>query len=157
MTIKTKSMESNSTIFTKEYDILQKSKEIIKSKNTRNEDLFNYYILLSKEYEKILNLTIKVTKISDRYQIKLVHANEKIENQKKELEDALEEIKTLSGFIPICAHCKKIRDDKGYWNQVEQYISKHSEAKFSHSICPDCMKKLYPKQYKKLQEKGVFK
>ena len=55
-----------------------------------------------------------------------------------------EEIKTLKGFLPICANCKKIRDDKGYWNQIESYIQKHSEAEFSHSICPECAKKLYP-------------
>jgi len=157
MTIKTKSKETTYTIFTKEFNILQKSKETLLNKNLPNEDLLNNYILLSQEYEKLLKLTVKVTKISDKYQIKLLHANEKIEKQKKELEKALEEIKTLSGFIPICAHCKKVRDDKGYWNQVEQYISKHSEAKFSHAICPDCVKKLYPKQFKKLQERGVFK
>jgi C4-dicarboxylate-specific signal transduction histidine kinase len=61
-----------------------------------------------------------------------------------ELQDALAKIKTLSGFLPICASCKKIRDDKGYWNQIESYISNHSEAEFSHGICPECAKKLYP-------------
>ena len=61
----------------------------------------------------------------------------------KALRDALNQIKTLSGLIPICASCKKIRDDKGYWNLLETYIQEHSEAEFSHGICPDCMKKLY--------------
>ncbi len=61
-----------------------------------------------------------------------------------ELQVALDEVKTLSGLLPICASCKKIRDDKGYWNQIESYIGERSEAKFSHSICPDCAKKLYP-------------
>jgi hypothetical protein len=61
-----------------------------------------------------------------------------------QLHKALEEVKTLSGFLPICASCKKIRDDKGYWNQIEAYISEHSEAEFSHGICPECIKKLYP-------------
>lgn len=60
------------------------------------------------------------------------------------LEDALNKVKLLSGFLPICASCKKIRDDKGYWNQVETYIKNHSEVEFSHSICPECSKKLYP-------------
>jgi len=60
-----------------------------------------------------------------------------------DLRDALEQIKTLSGLIPICASCKKIRDDKGYWNQLETYIQEHTEAEFSHGICPECMKKLY--------------
>jgi len=62
----------------------------------------------------------------------------------KKLEDSLAKVKLLSGFIPICASCKKIRDDQGYWKQVEDYIHDHSEAEFSHSICPDCAKKLYP-------------
>jgi len=61
-----------------------------------------------------------------------------------ELQKAMAEIKTLSGMLPICAACKKIRDDQGYWNQIESYISEHSEAAFSHSICPACAKKLYP-------------
>jgi hypothetical protein len=61
-----------------------------------------------------------------------------------ELREALVHIKTLSGLLPICAGCKKIRDDKGYWSQVESYIARHSEATFTHSLCPDCMKKLYP-------------
>jgi PAS domain S-box-containing protein len=61
-----------------------------------------------------------------------------------ELREALSEVKTLSGLLPICASCKKIRDDKGYWNQIESYIHEHSEAQFSHSICPDCVKELYP-------------
>jgi DNA-binding response OmpR family regulator len=64
-----------------------------------------------------------------------------------ELEDSLREIKTLQGFLPICASCKKIRDDKGYWNQIEAYISEHSDAKFTHGICPECAKKLYPEYY----------
>lgn len=65
------------------------------------------------------------------------------------LQDALDNIKRLSGLLPICSSCKKIRDDKGYWNQIERYIAEHSEAEFSHGICPECVKKLYP-QYKHL-------
>jgi PAS domain S-box-containing protein len=63
-----------------------------------------------------------------------------------DLQKALSEVKKLSGFLPICASCKKIRDDTGYWNEVERYIGEHSEAKFSHGICPDCMRKLYPEE-----------
>jgi PAS domain S-box-containing protein len=62
----------------------------------------------------------------------------------RDLQNALANVKSLSGLLPICAGCKKIRDDKGYWNQVEGYIQKHSEARFSHGMCPDCMKKWYP-------------
>ncbi len=64
-----------------------------------------------------------------------------------ELQDALAKIKTLKGLLPICSSCKKIRNDDGYWQQVESYISDHSEAHFSHGICPECQKKLYPEYY----------
>lgn len=60
------------------------------------------------------------------------------------IQEANDQVKILSGFLPICASCKKIRDDNGYWNQIESYIKEHSEADFSHSICPECAKKLYP-------------
>lgn len=61
-----------------------------------------------------------------------------------ELQDALVQVKILSGLLPICASCKKIRDDKGNWHQLEVYIRDHSEARFSHGICPVCAEKLYP-------------
>jgi hypothetical protein len=64
-----------------------------------------------------------------------------------ELQNALDQVKTLSRFLPICSSCKKIRDDEGYWNEVETYIGKHSETQFSHSICPDCARKLYPELF----------
>jgi PAS domain S-box-containing protein len=60
------------------------------------------------------------------------------------LSKALSEVKTLSGLLPICANCKKIRDDQGYWSQIEDFIQQHSDAAFSHGICPDCAEKLYP-------------
>lgn len=68
----------------------------------------------------------------------------KMEQTIADLEKALAEIKTLKGFLPICASCKKIRDDKGYWNQIEAYISDHTEVEFTHGLCPDCAKQLYP-------------
>lgn len=80
-----------------------------------------------------------VTDISERKQaeIRLQEANE-------HLQRAMEQVKTLRGIVPICMHCKKIRDDKGYWNQVEVYVRKHTEAEFSHGLCPDCLVRLYP-------------
>ncbi|MBN1382802.1 MAG: hypothetical protein JXA41_14110 [Deltaproteobacteria bacterium] len=60
------------------------------------------------------------------------------------IHNAVKEIRTLRGIIPICANCKKIRDDAGYWHQVESYVAARSDAKFSHGICPDCMQLLYP-------------
>ena len=62
----------------------------------------------------------------------------------RELQRAIEQVKTLSGIVPICAHCKRIRDDRGYWEQVEAYVSEHTEAEFSHSICPQCFERFYP-------------
>ncbi|MCP4149251.1 MAG: hypothetical protein GY757_16000 [bacterium] len=70
--------------------------------------------------------------------------NKEIEKQKIELEEAMTKLKTLGGLLPICANCKSIRDSKGYWHQLERYIGDHSEAEFSHSLCEDCVKKLYP-------------
>lgn len=64
-----------------------------------------------------------------------------------ELQEALARVRTLSGLLPICAWCKKVRDDRGYWHQVEVYVRDHSDADFSHSICPDCYKRLYPDLY----------
>ncbi len=67
-----------------------------------------------------------------------------LEEANNKLQEALDSIKTLTGLLPICAHCKNIRDDKGYWNKIEGYIEKHSEAEFSHSICKECAEKYYP-------------
>jgi len=62
----------------------------------------------------------------------------------EELQGALQNVKTLSGLLPICASCKKIRDDGGYWTQVERYLTEHTQAQFSHGLCPDCFAELYP-------------
>jgi hypothetical protein len=70
-----------------------------------------------------------------------------------EIQKALVEVKTLRGILPICASCKKIRDDKGYWNQIEAYVRDHSEAEFSHGLCPDCFEKLYPEYGDKPRKK----
>ena len=78
-------------------------------------------------------------------------AEEERERLISKLKKSLSEVKILSGLLPICASCKNIRDDKGYWNQIESYIRDHSEAEFSHSLCPDCAKIVYPELYKKKQ------
>ncbi len=66
-----------------------------------------------------------------------------------ELKKSAQQIKTLHGLLPICSSCKRIRDDGGYWNKIEEYIKEHSKAEFTHSICPECAKKLYPEFFKK--------
>ncbi|MCU0410934.1 MAG: hypothetical protein MUF82_00175 [Bacteroidetes bacterium] len=82
-----------------------------------------------------------------RYRVRQLLEHE--EELQRRVDEALVNIKVLGGLIPICANCKKIRDDKGYWNNLERYIHEHSEAKFSHSLCPECMEKLYGSFLKK--------
>jgi two-component system cell cycle sensor histidine kinase/response regulator CckA len=78
----------------------------------------------------------------------LKQAEEERERLIRELQDALANIKTLKGLLPICYSCKQIRDDKGYWNQIDTYVREHTEAEFTHGICPACAKKLYPDYYR---------
>jgi len=98
--------------------------------------LFSADILYINNEPFILSSISDITerKIGEMERERLIH----------ELQEALAKVKKLSGFLPICASCKKIRNDQGYWTQIEAYIRDHSEAEFSHSICPECMKKLYP-------------
>lgn len=86
--------------------------------------------------------------------LELMKARRELESQNAALEQALAEIQTLRGIIPICSHCKKIRDDKGIWEQIEIYIQQHSDAVFSHGLCPSCMQDLYGKEdwYKDLEK-----
>lgn len=84
-----------------------------------------------------------------------INTHVKLSSTMQKLENALKEVKRLNGLLPICANCKKIRDDKGYWKQVEMYLEEYSEARFSHGICPDCSEALYGDEfwYKKMIEK----
>lgn len=75
---------------------------------------------------------------------RMVELQEQLATQLRKLRQALDHIKTLQGIVPICSFCKKIRDDQGYWDQVEVYVSKHTNAEFSHGICPECMDIHYP-------------
>jgi PAS domain S-box-containing protein len=103
---------------------------------------------------------IRVIKDADGRVIKYYGANQDITERKLaeeereklilRLQEAYAKVKTLSGLLPICSSCKKIRNDKGYWEQMEVYIRDHSEADFSHGICPECAEKLYPEYYKKI-------
>jgi AmiR/NasT family two-component response regulator len=87
-------------------------------------------------------ITIARARFTDM--IKLREVNLELEKRNAELQEALSKIKTLSGLLPICASCKKIRDDGGYWHQVESYLQDHSDAEFSHGLCPECVKTYYP-------------
>ena len=76
-----------------------------------------------------------------------LHLEDLVKIRTAELQKALDNVRKLSGMLPICSSCKKVRDDAGYWKQIEVYIRDHSEAQFSHGICPDCAAKLYPQYY----------
>ncbi len=91
-------------------------------------------LIIKKNHDQLIK-EIKQRKTVEKEKEKLI----------EKLEQAFSEIKSLQGIIPICSHCKKIRDDKGYWNILETYFQEHSDAIFSHSICPDCSDKLYGK------------
>ena len=86
----------------------------------------------------------EVLERSIRYSLERKNAELRQERLIAELRNAMDKIKTLGGLLPICANCKRIRDDKGYWNLLESYIKEHSGAEFSHGICPPCMAQLYP-------------
>ena len=98
---------------------------------------------------------VVVSDITERKQVEEVLQETTKEREKliQELQSALDNVKTLQGLIPICGNCKKIRDDKGFWNQVEGYIMAHSDAKFTHGLCPECSKLLYGDLYEKALEK----
>ena len=100
--------------------------------------------------ERVKERTAELTKTNEQLRRQIVErerAEKELAKLVIELQEALSQVKTLSGLLPICASCKKIRDDQGYWTQVEVYVREHSEADFTHSICPDCAAKLYPGFY----------
>ena len=90
---------------------------------------------------------------------RVIHLEKSLRQKNVELSDALAHVKQLKGLLPICMFCKKIRKDENYWQQVEEYIYEHSEADFSHSICPECMVEHYPEyaERKKARETTVSK
>ena len=123
-------------------------KTVIRININDRELLLESFIDISqqKEVEK------KLQKSRDELENRVKKRTEDLFKANKELQIALDELSILSGMLPICANCKKIRDDSGYWNHLESYIQSHSEAKFSHGICPDCANSLYPEIYKKIKQ-----
>ncbi len=108
-----------------------------------------YLVKPSNAREMERAIAIAMARFDDLMELRRLNAeleagNEARERLILELQNALAEVKTLSGLLPICASCKKIRDDEGYWNQLEAYIQDHSDAVLSPSLCPECAKKLYP-------------
>jgi len=99
---------------------------------------------LRKERDQLETRVLERTEELKKVNFKLAKEIDEHKSTITRLEDILKEIKTLRGLLPICSYCKNIRDDKGYWREIEAYIHKYSEAKFSHSICPNCAKKYFP-------------
>jgi len=114
--------------------------------------IFILYRMKSRDNKRLTTKNAEITSAHQQLQHE-IEERKRIEKEREtliaELKDSLNRIKTLSGLIPICANCKKIRNDDGYYEQVEKYISDHSDAVFSHGLCPDCIKKLYPEFIKK--------
>ncbi len=104
-------------------------------------------ILLMQDITRRKRVEQELLRHRDRLEAEVAERTADLAAKNAVLEEALAKVKTLSGLLPICASCKNIRDDQGYWNQIESYISKHSEAAFSHSLCPDCAQRLYPKVF----------
>jgi AmiR/NasT family two-component response regulator len=94
-----------------------------------------------------LDRAIAIARARSEDLLELRRLSDELRVQNQELQAALERIRTLSGLLPICAGCKRIRDDRGYWQQVEQYIQEHSEVRFSHGLCPECCVTLYPEVF----------
>ena len=133
--------------------------EVIRRVRTMETDQPLYLIMLTKKGEKsdiiagleagandYLPKPFDAGELRARVEVgrRMVEMQNALAEKIGELRRALAEIKTLRGIVPICAGCKKIRDDSGFWQQVEVYVRDHSEAQFSHGICPECMKRLYP-------------
>lgn len=124
-----------------------------------NFDLLERIVEFSRRHEKLevdeiitvalfLVLVLGVLLVRKIHQLMLTQ--KALNARKVELEESLSEIRQLKGIIPICASCKMIRNDDGYWQKVEVYVQRHTDAQFSHSICPDCTEKLYPEIAKQI-------
>jgi len=111
-----------------------------------------YLIKPSSAREVERAVTIATARFQDLMELKRLNAElESCLEEHRQLiqqhQEALERVKLLSGLLPICSSCKKIRDDSGYWNQIEEYIRDHSDAQFTHSLCPECVRRLYPELF----------
>jgi tetratricopeptide (TPR) repeat protein len=137
-------------LFSREIAEKQRTIELLKKENMIAElnmerDSFRTYVLFGgillavAAVGFLYRLNIRMTKNNEV----IAQKNEELKRLNEDLEQKIGEVNLLSGFLPICSSCKKIRDDDGQWEQMEKYISKRSEATFTHGICPDCMKKLY--------------
>ncbi len=107
------------------------------------------FLILKKPFERIEVVQMAHSlaakwELARRAALRMEELEVIVQERTQELRQSLEKVRTLHGLLPICASCKKIRDDKGYWNQVEVYLAQHTTAEFTHGLCPDCLQKLFP-------------
>ncbi len=128
----------------KKSDITKEIPVIFITARTEQEDIIRGFEAGGVDYiTKPFNTVELLARVKTHIELKAsVDAQKKIVG---ELKKALSSVKVLEGLLPICSHCKKIRDDQGYWKQVDEYVESRTEAVFSHGICPDCLNRLYPK------------
>ena len=138
---------------------IQKNEELIEipviflTAKTEKEDVIHGIELGAVDYvTKPFNSTELLARVKNHIELKL--SKDRLKKMNIELQTALDQVKTLKGLVPICANCKKIRDDDGFWQEVEHYVSAHTEADFSHGICPNCMQELYPEVYDQMKKAG---
>ncbi|MFH2123366.1 MAG: response regulator, partial [Pseudomonadota bacterium] len=112
----------------------------------------DHYVLKPVDIRKLLTAIEKCSRDIAAKKALESHRRER-EKLIVELQTALDEIKTLRGILPICSYCKDIRNDEGYWERVDTYITRHTEVDFSHGICPSCLKKNFPDQYESIMER----
>lgn len=105
-------------------------------------DLLISALIVSEGF--LLDDTLRKRAKDKRTSAVLKSVNDALAKERRELQESLERIRLLSGLLPICSSCKKIRDEDGNWHRIEAYISTHSEAQFTHDICPECAQRLYP-------------
>ena len=112
----------------------------------------------SWELDEIIPAVMSLSVLLLIFSIRRLQDNKKafkeLEKQHKELKQANDEIKTLTGFIPVCSKCKKVKDSKGYWDSIESYIMKHTDALLTHGLCEDCIKELYGEEFLEDDEHG---
>ena len=107
--------------------------------------LHNYLPVVADD-ERVIGVSCFVQEITERRkaEVALEQRTEELERANRDLQSALDNIKTLEGLVPICAHCKKIRNDTGFWQELESYLGQHTDARFSHGICPACLEANFP-------------
>ncbi len=144
--------------------------EVVRRVRTLGADLPAYLIMLTTKSETA-DIARALDSGADDYLVKPFAPNElrarvsvgnrmvtlqcRLAGQIRALNEAIDQIKTLRGIVPICSSCKKIRDDQGFWQQVETYLLDHSEAQFSHGVCPECMPRLYPELAQDMERDGA--